>query len=602
MDRCGDERAVSLPPGLGAEGSSPAPVRPGGSAWYAGRFGSLGRSRRPRKPAMQSQADTETAPRAQRRLAAWLLVLLPFGLFLSAGWRGLDFGEHWDQQHRVADLAHSFQEQTFLPEDYFYPSVTFYTTLLVAAPKATEFADADRDTEEFRGEFLRMLHTNEFQVRLRSVFLLLTSLSIVWVFVTMLAWRKRFGEGLVAAFLLAGSFEVGYHARWVAPDALLMQFGALCLLTCVGALRVERGRGWLRAAAIAAGLAAGTKYTGGIFLLPVLLVAASQVQRVRSVAYVTLLFGLTFVVTTPGVLIEPTKFVADVLYEMRHYQEGHYGFSIEPGAAHFAKNLQYLVLYGPSHWPALSLVIGAFGALGVVATWRESKLLAAVLLVVPLVFVPYLSLQKVMFVRNLLLVLPIGALFAARGVGRAWELLPSLPLRATLAAAVGAVFATNLGFAYYAADTIVKDDPEWLAGQLQGYLESHDDRVVQLSPNVRTLLLQYGLDVPEHVRRFPSDDTEAVMLFPREVRTLGYWPSNDPGLKDTIGPLSTNYDYYATWWTEHVIVIDRDALHELAAMLPIEGVDLIFPDLVPGRNAPPEDGNGKAAGKTSEAD
>jgi len=551
---------------------------------------------------MQSEAETPSAPKTPRRLAAWLLVLLPFGLFFSAGWRGLDFGEHWDQQHRVADLAHSFKEQTFLPEDYFYPSVTFYTTLLVAAPKAAEFADADRETEEFRGEFQRMLHTNEFQVRLRSVFLLLTSLSIVWVFATMLTWRKRFPEALVAAFLLAGSFEVGYHARWVAPDALLMQFGGLCLLACVGALRVERGRGWLRAAAIAAGLAAGTKYTGGVYLLPVLIVGAAQVQRVRAMAYLTLLFVLTFIVTTPGALIEPTRFVADVLYEMRHYQEGHFGYSVEPGFAHLAKNLRYLLTYGPSHWPALSLVIGAFGVLGVVATWRESKLLAAVLLVVPLVFVPYLSLQKVMFVRNLLLVLPVGALFAARGVGEAWELLPNPKLRATLTAAVGALFAANLGFAHYAANTIVNDDPEWLAGQLLGHLEANDDRVIQLSPNVRTLLLQYGHEVPAHVRRFPTDEAEAVMLFPREVRTLGYWPSNDPGLKETIGPLSTNYDYYATWWTQHVIVIDRDTLRELALVALRPGVEHIFPDLAPPDEAPGADGNGKAAGNKSEAD
>lgn len=532
------------------------------------------------------------------RVLGWLLALLPLTLFFWSGWRGLDFGTHWDQEHRVDDLTHAFREQTFLPEDYFYPSVTFYLTVAAAAPLAAEVVDLDRETREFDEAFLRTFLTEEFQVRLRAVFLLVSSLTLLWAFATVLVWRARALEAAVAAFLLAGSFEVGYHARWVAPDAILMQFGALCLLACVAVLRTPHRHSWVRAAAVAAGLAAGTKYTGGVFLLPVLLAATSCPRPRRESASALLWFGASFLISTPGALLEPTRFVADVLYEMRHYQKGHVGYTVEAGLPHLLKNLRYLLLHGPSPWPVVSVGICAFGVLGTVATWRQSRRLALVLLIVPVLFVPYLSMQKVMFVRNLLLVLPVGAILAARGVGEAWDRLRLLPARAAVAAAVVAGLVANLGFAAHAARTIEEDDPEHLAVAVREWIDAHTDRVLQLSPEVRSLLQRHG-EVPSlgHVRLRPTEDVEAVVLYPREGLTRGYWPSNDPELKVAIGPLSANYGYYSTWWSEHVVVIDREDLLPIAALSPMPRIEEILPELGPGaaRKGAAPGGKGAAA-------
>jgi 4-amino-4-deoxy-L-arabinose transferase-like glycosyltransferase len=544
-------------------------------------------------------ASTPLPRRLVARALAWLPALLPLLLFFWAGWLGLDFGKHWDQQHRVDDLVHAFEEQTFLPEDYFYPSVTFFLTVAAAAPLAVDVVDLDRETEEFHGAFVRRFLTDEFQVRLRAMFLFVSSLTLLWVFATLLVWRARPLEALVGALALAGSFEVGYHARWVAPDAVLMQFGALCLMACVAVLRTPFRHSWLRAAAVAAGLAAGTKYTGGIFLVPVLLAATSAPRALREALAATLWFAAAFLVSTPGALLEPTRFAADLLFEMRHYQKGHVGYTVEAGLPHLLKNLRYLVLYGPSNWPAVSLVFGALGLVGAVATWRQSRRLALVLLIVPLLFVPYLSTQRVMFVRNLLLVMPVGAILAARGAGEAWDRLRAVPLRAGVVAAVTTGLLANLGFAFHAARSIQRDSPARLAAEVMRWLEAHTDRVVQLSPNVRTLLRSEGHEPPRgHVRLRPGPDVEAVVLFPREGLTQGYWPSNDPDLKVAIGPLSANYDYYATWWTQHVVVIDRDALFPIAALGPMPHIEEIFPELGPDAGGK----RGGSAGKDAQAD
>ena len=530
------------------------------------------------EPTNPKPARGDLEPVARR--VSWLLVLIPLVTFFWSGWIGLDFGEHWDQGHRVDDLVHAFEQQTLLPEDYFYPSTTFYLTVAAAAPLAAEAVDLDRETDEFKGSTLRRFRTNEFQIRLRSLFLFVSSLTLLWAFVAMLVWRDRPLEALVAAVLLAGSFEVSYHARWVAPDAILMQFGALCLMACVVALRTPFSINWLRVAALAAGLAAGTKYTGGIFLLPVLIAVTASTRPLREAAVACLWFVGAFLVSTPGALLEPTRFVADVLFELQHYQEGHIGYTVQAGSEHLLKMLRYLLLYGPSHWPVASLVICGLGVVGAVATWRQSRRLALVLLVVPLLFVPYLSMQRVMFVRNLQLLMPIGALLAARGAGVLLDRARSAPLRGAVVGLGSIVLGANLVFVYQAGRSIQEGGPERLAGEIVGWLEEHTDRVVQISPEVQVLLGDQGFEATmEHVRRMPDEDVEAVLLFPREGLTPGYWPSNNPDLKVALGPLSANYDYYSTWWSDHVVVLDRDDLYPIAALSPMPNIGHIFPDL-----------------------
>lgn len=529
----------------------------------------------------QANAQQGPADSRGRRALRWCLVALPLAVFLWSGWRGIDFGDHWDAGHRVLDLTTALQEQTLLPEEYNYPSMTFWLTVAAITPEAFARADLDSATREFEGPLAQYVYSPEFQIRCRLLFLLVSSLSILWIFAASLAWRNKPWEALLAACFVAGSFEVGYHSRWVAPDAVLMQFGALSLLACVCALRDKQGRGWLTLAVIAAGMAAGTKYTGGIFLLPVLFVTWHARRNAVSLLRAVAIFGATFLVTTPGVLLEPTKFLEDVVFEFNHYAEGHIGFSVDGGWDHFTRNMRYLIVAGPSRAPLVSLLISVLGVLGVVGLWRDSKPLAFTVLLVPVLFVPYISSQSVMFVRNLIPLMPVAALVSARGAGLLFESIGSQPARAALGSAIALVTLFNLGLALQAAETVHGSDEARLFAGMDAYFAEHPEQVIQLSPNVRTGMKTAGFEFPANVRRSPAEDARFLATFRRELRTRGYWPSNDPQLVEAvIGPLSANYDYYSTWWAPHLIVMDLEKAREIAALYPPPAIEHIFPDLV----------------------
>src|SRR5690606_8384508 len=143
------------------------------------------------------------------------------------------------------------------------------------------------------------------RLRVRTIFLCVSALAVLWVYGTALVLSRTVLEALLAAGIVATSWQWTYHARWFAPDAVMGQFGALALLGAAVAVTSGR-RGGAFLAAVGAGLAAATKYTGGVFLLPALAAAwwrreaTPPAGRRRDAAVVLLLFGATFLAITPG--------------------------------------------------------------------------------------------------------------------------------------------------------------------------------------------------------------------------------------------------------------------------------------------------------------
>src|SRR5262249_13006627 len=147
----------------------------------------------------------------------------------------------------------------------------------------------------------------------------LASLSLVWLYcLNLQLGRSRF-ESFLAAAILGCSWEVAYHSRWIAPDAVMMQFALLSFL-CLAVGMQKKGSGWFYLGAISIGLTTGMKYTGAIVLLFFLAgVAWTLVQERQSIGRIGKtclgLIGttiLTFVITTPGAVIDPFRFVEGV--------------------------------------------------------------------------------------------------------------------------------------------------------------------------------------------------------------------------------------------------------------------------------------------------
>jgi hypothetical protein len=210
----------------------------------------------------------------------------------AAGWWGLDYGGHWDEWYLVAGLTNAIKDLTLLPREYTYGGMYFNIGFLLLLPQILsalpdilgEIAknpvrplaiDGYPALVAARDALIGRIHHPGFVLEARIAFMTIVSLASVWTYLTL---RRMFPGNAWAAVagtaFMACSWEVGYHARFIAVDAVLMQFCALTLLLTAQALDrhvLSRIVPWLAAAALAAGLTFGCKLPGLFMVVPVLL-------------------------------------------------------------------------------------------------------------------------------------------------------------------------------------------------------------------------------------------------------------------------------------------------------------------------------------------
>jgi hypothetical protein len=481
------------------------------------------------------------------------------------GVRGVDFGFHWDENKILKSVANSIETATLLPGWYNYPSLSYGIALAAVVPEAVSAlaearsviaADTDKDLKKDRlsalsGKLASVAFADYYKIRVRTIFVVLSMLSIIWVYVFVYLWRRRWWEALVAAIFLGTSWEVGYHARWIAPDAILMQFTALSLVTLFSALRSrERRLFWLCASAVVAGLACGTKYNGALLLVPVLVVAATTVRendfeakRAPLFVWPVLLFAATFLLTTPGAMVQPFRFLYDVLGEMRHYQTGHGEHSIAPGFVHAYRMGEYLSMAAFSrYWPGAVLVFGLALA-GGWAVLRHHRRMAVVLLLVPVVYFVYMSAQRVMVVRNLMVLLPFLAILAARGLALIVDRVPERTAQIAVGAVVLVLMAANGAWLVTAAESIADRGEIDHRRNIARYLLDKPEQEFFLSYGAYGAIRSSLDDYPNVT--VDRGQVDRIMILTSD---LGKWYGNRWGVYDMVsGSFEVNLEYYPSW-------------------------------------------------------
>jgi hypothetical protein len=244
--------------------------------------------------------------------------------------------------------------------------------------------------------------------------------------------------GLLAAALGAVAFLPVFYGHLALNDVPAMAPATLALL---GTALVLRGGG-VRAAllgGLGAGLAAGTKYTAGIALLPLLTaIAVTARDRREPLARTLLLPALAacgaalvgFLIANPYALLDFDTFHAGVARQ-RTLASGEelakLGLTQDNGVIYYLWSLTW----GLGWIPALAALGGAIHLLA------RDRRLALVLLPAPLLYVLFMGLQERYFGRWLLPVLPIVILLAAcGGMALARALAARAPRLATPAAAL----------------------------------------------------------------------------------------------------------------------------------------------------------------------
>ena len=234
------------------------------------------------------------------------------------------------------------------------------------------------------------------------------------VWFTCLAGARLFDRavGLLAGAILGLGFLPVFYSHLALNDVPTLAPVALSLYGVAGVLRQGRARDYVLSG-VAVGLAAATKYTGGIMLLCLLAacVAARRPAgfgaRARLLAVGVLTALVAFVAANPYAVLDPSGFYSGVT------QQASLAAGTDPvklGSRHGSGVAYYLwtFTWGLGWGPALAALGGAL-----VLVLRRRLALALVLVPAPIAFVIFMGDQQRFFGRWLMPVLPIAAVLAA---------------------------------------------------------------------------------------------------------------------------------------------------------------------------------------------
>lgn len=516
---------------------------------------------------------------------AFFIVCLLFSFHFWTGCIGIDFGHHWDEDKIIDSVKESVKTGVTLPGWYNYPSVCYDLALICAVPEAIDAAKAGK------GDVYRMsslidisLSKPDFRLRVRRLYHFIVSLSIFWIFGLARKLRRSYVESVGVAALLAASWEFAYHARWIAPDAIMVQFGVLTLMALATFLQETRQRkwAWLALAVVAAAFTCGTKYFGGIFLLPVCVVywmrsaellplfvspqtagflvcedtnkGGQRLQtKLLGLMLLVLLFFLAFLFTTPGAFVETLHFFYHIRYEMLHYATVSGCNEVFSFSEHAYKLSQYLAFSALSPYTGIAAFFTILSGLGMYDWLKKSREEALIFLGIPFLFFFYINFQKLLIVRNDLLFIPFLVLLSMRGLSFIiekitlfWATKPRLSLGIKGGFYIIFLLCIGMNFFYlYKQAILIRNRSEKsTALDLQDYLYNTKSVIVYPSPATIAFFSQEKLTKYANITFSPQKATHYLFLS-SEYNNL---PSNIKGIY-TIIPASpeVNFDFYPNW-------------------------------------------------------
>lgn len=527
---------------------------------------------------------------------ATLAILLPLALLLVTGVMGVDFGNHWDEHIHYTCVQRTIQTGILLPGFYNYPSLTYWLVLggtlpemikglKEAEPAIKKFHDIapnvcyqlNRDNLlEWAKGVNRYFGSREHILRVRLVFIVLSALTVVWVYWVVLMLGRGRLEAFLACCLQAFSWEVAYHSRWVTPDAVVMQFGALALLCCLAAVRCSGSGRWLVGAAVAAGCATAAKYTAGLLLVLVLQAAymslrpGANVWRVARVALgLMVVFGLVYLVISPGTILEPLlfwRFLVDVVRV--NYDHGWACHTVNAGWEHWGRIVVWLSCQAFSYYALISLLCFGLGIIGAYLYLRKDRRAGLLILIFPLIVIGFMGLQWAMFARNLLIVVPFFAIMAARGFSGLVESARRRWIRMLLIGAMTIAITVNIAWLFHSASTIQKRGSDDFVHDFCSYLQRHPGQSFYVSEGVKKQMQALGREMPPNA---VQDMNSAAYLCVYRMEVLAgenWFPANDPFMYVAcFGPMVVNLNYYPDWaaWgkDDHILVFDARKFRKL---------------------------------------
>jgi len=371
------------------------------------------------------------------RPALGVVLAVTLGLRLWGIKQGLPYSYNVDEATHFVPPAIAFFSHDLNPHYFLNPPGYSYLLYVVFE---LWFGSADAVTRAFT------TNPTEVFVVARVVAAVLGTIA-VWL--TYLAGERLFGRtvALLGAAIFGVSFLPIFYSHLALNDVPTLAPVALSLYGISGVLR----RGWRRdyvISGVAIGLAAATKYTGGITLLCLLAAAVADgaggkvVIALRRTALALLAALAAFVLANPYAVLDFSAFQAGVSLQssLTGGQEPvKLGTTAASGTAYYLWTFTWGLGWAPS--------LAALGG-SVLLVVRRRLTMALVLLPAPIAFILFIGDQQRFFGRWLMPIFPIVALLGAFGAVEfvRW-LVRTRHVPALLAGAVATVVLLSQGLA-----------------------------------------------------------------------------------------------------------------------------------------------------------
>ncbi|HEX2087545.1 MAG TPA: glycosyltransferase family 39 protein, partial [Solirubrobacteraceae bacterium] len=413
---------------------------------------------RRRPPLPRPRAALTALPRPVLRTADWpwwvaigLLLVGALLLRLWGGDHGLPYAYNADENSHFVPRAISLYDHEWNPDYFVNPPAFTYVLHIVFT---VWFGGREGVSELVASD------PTEVWVVARATAAVLGTLAVWLLYLagTRLLDRR---VGLLAAGLLAVAFLPVFYSHLALNDVPTLAPLCLSLWGVAGVLRLGRKRDYV-IAGVGLGLAAATKYTGGIVLLPLLV--ATLVQYYAPGGRASALRGLViagacavgaFVAANPYVVLDFPAFWDGITHQSSAAGGETQG---KLGLTHGSGVFYYLWSFT---WGLGWIPLGAAAA-AVPLLWRDEKRLIWVLVPATVLYVIFMGTQERYFGRWLIPVLPFVCLLAAyaaidladRASLRRPRLRPTfLAIAAVLLCGQGLVYSLHIGQVLSREDT-----------------------------------------------------------------------------------------------------------------------------------------------------
>ncbi len=352
--------------------------------------------------------------------------------FLGIG-AGVPYAIGVDEPEVVNRAVGMMRSGSLNPHFYDYPSLYIYVQLATAVARFMAGSMA--------GEWhsLAEVTSADFYVWGRAVTAALGTLTVLLVFHIGLRWGTR--PALLGAGLLAVMPLHVRESHYILTDVPLTFLVTLTFLLSLRAHEAPTARAFAWAGA-AAGLAAATKYPGGLaLLLPLVAVwmtPATQPSRLAGGLAATAGAAVAFLLGAPYTVLDLPAFLDGYARLMGSYT------AADPPEAAWSLYLKHL--RNSVQWPGFLLMLGGTVLALVRAARGPGRVRWTLAVLFPLVYFWFISRQSLVFGRYLLPLVPFACLLAAAAVVSGVSLLRrfSIPRALRTALIAGLTVATLL--------------------------------------------------------------------------------------------------------------------------------------------------------------